>query len=94
MVSSCPFLTEHPCIKTLARAAQEAELPAGFAMQMRPKVEVFNFARSPEPEPEAGAPPAADNEQVYTAMPGYLIWVSLLMCTHHKFDGVPKVSLT
>jgi hypothetical protein len=47
---------------------QEAELPAGFAMQMRPKVEVFNFARSPEPEPETGAPPAADNEQVYTAM--------------------------
>jgi hypothetical protein len=63
-------------------------------MQMRPKVEVFNFARSPEPEPEAGAPPAADNEQVETAMPGYLIWIFLLMCTHHSFYRVPKVSLT
>lgn len=60
-----PELLDWLCLNT-----PEAELPSGFAAQMKPKIEVFDFKRAAaaeaeaaarEPEPEPGDSAAADS---------------------------------
>jgi hypothetical protein len=73
-----PELLDWLCLNTA-----EADLPPGFAAQMKPKVEVFNFkaAKQPEPEPEpehqpdsweAGAGDAAEEEGLTAAARDWL----------------------